>query len=86
MNDFLKLKSENNSNIKVFDNVNIIIDPDLEDESTVNINKYINKFILQCRICGNMFPSDEILKNETKCQVCGEVSNDGFILKGKSYE
>ena len=83
MNDFLKLKSENNSNIKVFDNVNIIIDPDLEDESTVNINKYINKFILQCRICGNMFPSDEILKNETKCPVCGEVSNDGFILKGK---
>ena len=65
------------------DDVEIIVDPELEDESTVNINNYINKFILQCRICGNMFPSDEILKNETKCPVCGEVSNDGFILKGK---
>ena len=26
---------------------------------------------------------NEIIKNETKCPVCGEVSNDGFILKGK---
>ena len=83
MNNFLELKNEDNTNIKVFDDVEIIVDPELEDESTVNINNYINKFILQCRICGNMFPSDEILKNETKCPVCGEVSNDGFILKGK---
>ena len=83
MNNFLELKNEDNTNIKVFDDVEIIVDPELEDESTININNYINKFILQCRICGNMFPSDEILKNETKCPVCGEVSNDGFILKGK---
>ena len=66
MNNFLELKNEDNTNIKVFDDVEIIVDPELEDESTVNINNYINKFILQCRICGNMFPSDEILKNETK--------------------
>ena len=83
MNNFLELKNEDNTNIKVFDDVEIIVDPELEDESTVNINNYINKFILQCRICGNMFPSDEIWKNERKCPVCGEVSNDGFILKGK---
>ena len=30
-----------------------------------------------------MFPSDEILENETECPVCGEISNDGFIFKGK---
>lgn len=83
MNNFLELKNEDNSNIKVFDNVEIIVDPELEDESTVDINNYVNKFILQCRICGNMFPSDEILENETECPVCGEISNDGFIFKGK---
>lgn len=83
MNNFLELKNEDNSNIKVFDNVEIIVDPELEDESTIDINNYVNKFILQCRICGNMFPSDEILENETECPVCGEISNDGFIFKGK---
>lgn len=83
MNNFLKLKNKENSNIKVFDDVDIIVDPELEDESTVDINNYINKFILQCRICGNMFPSDEILENETECPICGEISNDGFIFKGK---
>ena len=83
MNNFLELKNEDNSNIKVFDDVEIIVDPELEDESTVDINNYVNKFILQCRICGNMFPSDEILENETECPVCGEISNDGFIFKGK---
>lgn len=83
MNDFLKLKSEDESNIKIFDNVDIIVDPELEDESTVDINNYLNKVILQCRICGNMFPSDEILDNETECPICGEISNDGFIFKGK---
>lgn len=83
MNNFLELKNKENSNIKVFDDVEIIVDPELEDESTVDINNYINKFILQCRICGNMFPSDEILENETECPVCGEISNDGFIFKGK---
>lgn len=83
MNNFLELKNEDNSNIKVFDDVEIIVDPELEDESTIDINNYVNKFILQCRICGNMFPSDEILENETECPVCGEISNDGFIFKGK---
>lgn len=83
MNNFLELKNEDDSNIKVFDDVEIIVDPELEDESTVDINNYVNKFILQCRICGNMFPSDEILENETECPVCGEISNDGFIFKGK---
>lgn len=83
MNNFLELKNKENSNIKIFDDVDIIVDPELEDESTVDINNYINKFILQCRICGNMFPSDEILENETECPVCGEISNDGFIFKGK---
>lgn len=83
MNNFLELKNEDNTNIKVFDDVEIIVDPELEDESTVDINNYVNKFILQCRICGNMFPSDEILENETECPVCGEISNDGFIFKGK---
>ena len=83
MNNFLELKNKDNPNIKVFDDVEIIVDPELEDESTVDINNYVNKFILQCRICGNMFPSDEILENETECPICGEVSNDGFIFKGK---
>ena len=83
MNNFLELKNEDNTNIKVFDDVEIIVDPELEDESTIDINNYVNKFILQCRICGNMFPSDEILENETECPVCGEISNDGFIFKGK---
>lgn len=83
MNDFLKLKSKDESNIKIFDNVDIIVDPELEDESTVDINNYLNKIILQCRICGNMFPSNEMLNNDTECPICGEISNDGFIFKGK---
>lgn len=83
MNNFLKLKNKDKSDIKIFDDVDIIIDPELEDESTVDINNYLNKFILQCRICGNLFPSDELLKNEVECPICNEISNDGFIFKGK---
>ena len=84
MNNFLELKDENSeSDIKLFDDVEIIVDPELEDESTVDINNYLNKYILQCRICGNMFPSDEMLDNDTECPVCNEISNDGFIFKGK---
>lgn len=84
MNDFLQLKNEQDvKDFKIFDNVEIIVDPELEDESTIDINNYLNKYILQCRICGNMFPSDEMLDNDTECPVCNETSNDGFIFKGK---
>ena len=80
LNDFYDSK-ENNNNI--FDDVEIIIDPELEDESTVDIANYLNKFILQCRICGNMFPSEEMLNNDSECPICDSKSPDGFIFKGK---
>lgn len=84
--NFLQLNdmysSEENKN-NIFDDVEIIIDPELEDESTVDINNYLNRFILQCRICGNMFPSEEMLDNESKCPICDSKSIDGFIFKGK---
>lgn len=81
---FLKLKLENEQNsYNIFDDVEIIVDPDLEDESTVDINNYLNKFILQCRICGNLFPSDEILDNNSECPICNSKSSNGFIYKGK---
>lgn len=84
--NFLKLNDlytteEKDENI--FDDVEIVIDPELEDESTVDINNYLGKFILQCRICGNMFPSEELLDNETECPICDSTSADGFIFKGK---
>lgn len=71
------------SSAKTWDDVEIIVDPELEDESTVEIDNYLNKYILQCRICGNMFPSKELLKGEDKCPICGSVSPNGFIYKGK---
>lgn len=81
---FLKLKLENEQNsYNIFDDVEIIVDPDLEDKSTVDINNYLNKFILQCRICGNLFPSDEILDNNSECPICNSKSSNGFIYKGK---
>jgi predicted Zn-ribbon and HTH transcriptional regulator len=80
LNDLYNTEEENNN---IFDDVEIIIDPELEDESTVDINNYLNKFILQCRICGNMFPSEELLDNETECPICDSKSSDGFIFKGK---
>ena len=85
-NSFLQLNDlyaseENNDNI--FDDVEIVIDPELEDESTVDINNYLNKFILQCRICGNMFPSEELLDNDSECPICDSKSSNGFIFKGK---
>lgn len=93
-NNFLELKDDKNisplnyipDNKKmpnIFDDVEIIIDPELEDESTVDINTYMNKYILQCRICGNMFPSEELLDDNNECPICGSVSPDGFIFKGK---
>ncbi len=72
---------EKSSNI--FDDVEIVVDPELEDESTVDINDYLNKYILQCRICGNMFPSTEILDNDSECPICDSKSSNGFIYKGK---
>ena len=84
--NFLQLNdltaSEENKN-NIFDDVEIIIDPELEDESTVDINNYLNKFILQCRICGNMFPSEEMFDNDTECPICDSKSSNGFIFKGK---
>ena len=44
MSNFLEPKDE----YKIFDDIQIIVDPDLEDESTVDINNYLNKYILQC--------------------------------------
>ena len=87
-NNFLQLKNpyeqkDNENTIKVFDDVEIIVDPDLEDESTVDINKYLDKNILQCRICGNLFPSSELLTNEDECPICNSKSSNGFIYKGK---
>lgn len=82
MNLELNLDENKNKN-NVFDDVEIVVDPDLEDESTVNINNYINKYILQCRICGNLFPSDTILDNEDECPICNSTSSNGFIYKGK---
>ena len=76
----LELKPNINN---VFDDVEIIVDPELEDESTVDINDYLNKHILQCRICGNMFPSTIILDNETECPICDSKSAEGFIYKGR---
>ena len=75
----LELKDNN----KIFDDVEIIVDPELEDESTVDINDYLNKYILQCRVCGNMFPSTEILDNDSECPICDSKSSNGFIYKGK---
>lgn len=88
MSSFLQLKDnyfgeENEQSTKIFDDVEIVVDPELEDESTVDINDYLGKFILQCRICGNMFPSEEMLDNEVECPICGEVSTNGFMYKGK---
>lgn len=77
------LHSNETTDDNIFDDVEIIIDPELEDESTVDINNYLNKFILQCRICGNMFPSEELLDNEAECPICDSKSPDGFIYKGK---
>ena len=96
MDSFLKLNEDytsyknllNNTNSdktlfnNIFDDVEIIVDPDLEDESTVDIEDYLNQHILQCRICGNLFPSETIL-NDEECPICGETSQDGFIYKGK---
>ena len=85
-NNFLELNDMYNSEEKqnnIFDDVQIVIDPELEDESTVDINNYLNKFILQCRICGNMFPSNEVLSEEDECPICDSKSADGFIFKGK---
>lgn len=84
--DFLQLNDLYTSEEKkdnIFDDVEIVIDPELEDESTVDINNYLNKFILQCRICGNMFPSEEMLDNDTECPICDSKSSNGFIFKGK---
>lgn len=85
-NNFLQLNdlytSEEKKN-NIFDDVEIIIDPELEDESTVDINNYLNKFILQCRVCGNMFPSEEMLDNDSECPICDSKSSNGFIFKGK---
>ena len=85
-NNFLQLNDLYTSEEKkdnIFDDVEIVIDPELEDESTVDINNYLNKFILQCRICGNMFPSEEMLDNDTECPICDSKSSNGFIFKGK---
>lgn len=81
-NNFLQLKDDSKTT-NIFDDVEIVIDPELEDESTVDINNYLNKFILQCRICGNLFPSEEMLDNDSKCPICDSQSPDGFIFKGK---
>lgn len=79
----LELKNETERKNNMFDDVEIIVDPELEDESTVDINDYLNKYILQCRICGNMFPSTDILDNDTECPICDSKSANGFIYKGK---
>lgn len=79
MNNFLEPKDD----YKIYDDIQIIVDPDLEDESTADINDYLNKHILQCRICGNLFPSDEILDNDIECPICDSTSSEGFIYKGK---
>ena len=78
----LELNDEKKNN-NIFDDVEIIVDPELEDESTVDINDYLDKYILQCRICGNMFPSTELLDNATECPICDSKSSNGFIYKGK---
>lgn len=80
LNDLYKTDEKKNN---IFDDVEIVTDPELEDESTVDINDYLNKFILQCRICGNMFPSEEMLDNDTECPICDSKSSNGFIFKGK---
>lgn len=80
---FLDFSDEIKEKNNVFDDVEIVVDPELEDESTVDINDYLNKHILQCRICGNMFPSNEILDNDAECPICDSKSPDGFIYKGK---
>lgn len=79
---FLEFNDEIKKQNNIFDDVEIIVDPELKDDSTVEINEYINKHILQCRICGNMFPSTEILDNEAECPICGSISPNGFIYKG----
>lgn len=87
MNDFLKLNDDytdtDGSKFSIFDDVEIIVDPELEDEATVDINDYLNKHILQCRICGNLFPSDEIPDDDSECPICDSKSPQGFIYKGK---
>lgn len=84
-NEFLNLKDDyiDDKDKNIFDDVEIITDPDLEDESTVDINNYMNKFILQCRICGNLFPSKELLDDDSTCPICDSKSPNGFKYKGK---
>ena len=85
MQNFLELNDNYNEEKKthIFDDVEIIVDPELEDESTIDINNYMNKFILQCRICGNLFPSEELLDDDSECPICDSKSPNGFIFKGK---
>ena len=83
LNNIDNKKEKENLSPKIYDNVEIIIDPELEDESTVDIAEYFDKHILQCRICGNMFPSDEILTDKDECPICSETSSDGYVYKGK---
>lgn len=85
-NSFLELNDDYLNDEKekhIYDDVEIIIDPELEDESTIDINNYVNKFILQCRICGNLFPSEELLDDDSECPICDSKSPNGFIFKGK---
>lgn len=83
MNSFLELNDSNKNNIKLFDDVEIIVDPKLEDESNIDINKYLNNFIFKCRICGNLFPSKDVLEDNSECPICNSQSPNGFIFKGK---
>lgn len=83
-NNFLELNDDYiNKEKHIYNDVEIIIDPELEDESTIDINNYVNKFILQCRICGNLFPSEELLDDDSECPICDSKSPNGFIFKGK---
>jgi len=86
----MELNLDSNKNQKrrgrmnnIFDDVEIIVDPELEDESTVDINDYLNKYILQCRICGNLFPTDTVLDSNDECPICDSKSSNGYIYKGK---
>lgn len=69
--------------IQLYNDVDIIVDPELDEHSTVDINNYLNDYILKCRVCGNLFPSTELLDDDSDCPICHQNSVDGFIFKGK---
>lgn len=46
-------------------------------------DEYIGDEVYTCPNCGNTFFSDEEMKEDEECPICGEVAVNGFILGGE---